>query len=64
MTSLRCRIAARLLLSPVAGALVDHWDRRRTLILSDLVAAITSALLLELLWDESRNLLEVCTSTR
>jgi DHA3 family macrolide efflux protein-like MFS transporter len=48
-----------LLLSPVAGALVDRWDRRRTLILSDSLAAVTSVVLLVLLWDESKNLLEV-----
>src|SRR5215217_7036866 len=46
-----------LVLSPIAGALVDRWDRRRTMILSDGLAAVTSAVLLVLLWDESRNLL-------
>ncbi|HEX5718460.1 MAG TPA: MFS transporter [Thermoanaerobaculia bacterium] len=38
-----------LLLSPISGALVDRWDRRRTMIVSDLVAAlgtVTIALLL------------------
>lgn len=48
-----------LILSPIAGALVDRWDRRRTLILSDCLAAATSVVLLALLWDESRNLLAV-----
>jgi MFS family permease len=48
-----------LLISPVAGALVDRWDRRRTLILSDSMAAVMSVVLLVLLWDESRNLLEI-----
>lgn len=48
-----------ILLSPLAGALVDRWNRRRTLILSDCLAAVTSAVLLVLLWDESRNLLEI-----
>ncbi|MES1242289.1 MAG: MFS transporter [Acidobacteriota bacterium] len=48
-----------LVLSPVAGALADRWDRRRTLILSDCLAAILSAVLLLLLWDESKGLLEM-----
>jgi DHA3 family macrolide efflux protein-like MFS transporter len=48
-----------IVLSPIAGALIDRWNRRRTLILSDALAAVTSAILLLLLWDESRNLLEL-----
>jgi len=48
-----------LLLSPLAGALVDRWDRRTTLILSDGVAALTTLILLLLLWDESKNRLEM-----
>src|SRR6185369_5460538 len=37
-----------LLLSPFAGALVDRWDRRRTLILSDAGAALSALALLVL----------------
>lgn len=48
-----------LVLAPIAGALVDRWDRRRTLILSDCLAAVMSVVLLVLLWDESRNLLQM-----
>lgn len=38
-----------LLASPFAGALVDRWDRRRTLILSDAGAAVSSVGLFALL---------------
>ena len=48
-----------LLLSPIAGALVDRWNRRRVLILSNCLAAVMSAALLILLWDEARNLLAI-----
>src|SRR5204863_1783749 len=36
-----CMAVPALLLSPVAGALVDRWDRRRVMIVSDAVAAST-----------------------
>jgi MFS transporter len=48
-----------IVLSPIAGAIVDRWDRRRIIILSDGMAALTSAILLILLWDESSNLLSI-----
>ncbi|MBN2500089.1 MAG: MFS transporter [Anaerolineales bacterium] len=38
-------ILPRLLLSPIAGVLVDRWDRRRTLILSDTGAGLCTFLL-------------------
>ncbi len=37
-----------LLIGPVAGVLVDRWDRRSTMILSDFIAALTSVALLVL----------------
>ena len=37
-------------LGPIAGALVDRWDRRRTMIVADSAIAALSALLAFLLW--------------
>lgn len=39
-----------ILLSPVAGALVDRWDRRRAMIVADTGAAVSSLTLALLLW--------------
>jgi DHA3 family macrolide efflux protein-like MFS transporter len=41
-----------ILLSPLAGALVDRWDRRRVLILSDAGAGATTLVLALLLWQD------------
>ena len=38
-----------VLISPVAGALVDRWDRRRVMILADLLAALGTLALVALL---------------
>ncbi len=40
-----------LLAAPVAGALVDRWDRRRVMLLSDTAAALTTAGLVILWWQ-------------
>jgi MFS family permease len=45
-----------ILISPIAGALIDRWDRRRAMMLSDF-AAVTSTLVVLLL--HSTGLLEV-----
>jgi DHA3 family macrolide efflux protein-like MFS transporter len=45
-----------ILISPIAGALIDRWDRRRAMMLSDF-AAVTSTLVVLLLY--SSGLLEV-----
>lgn len=44
-----CSFAPTIFLSPVAGALVDRWDRKRTMILSDLAAGIETVIVLILI---------------
>jgi MFS family permease len=44
-----CAVLPRVVLSPLAGALVDRWDRRRAMILSDLGAGLTTLCLFLLL---------------
>jgi MFS family permease len=39
-----------ILLSPIAGVLVDRWDRRRTMILSNVGAGCTTLILALLFW--------------
>jgi len=39
-----------VLVSPVAGALVDRWDRRRVMILADTFAALATLVVAALLW--------------
>ncbi len=41
-----------ILLSPFAGALVDRWNRKLVLILSDLAAGLATLVLLALFWME------------
>lgn len=45
-----------LVISPVAGALVDRWDRRRTMILSDCGAGVASFAIALLLWADRLDL--------
>lgn len=37
-----CTLAPRILLSPLTGALADRWDRRRTMLVSELVASLAT----------------------
>lgn len=48
-----------LLISPLAGALVDRWDRRLTLIFSDCLAAASTLGLLLLVWGGGMGRLEM-----
>ncbi len=42
-----------ILLAPVAGALVDRWDRRLTMLVSDLIAGITTITIAALFFTDS-----------
>jgi DHA3 family macrolide efflux protein-like MFS transporter len=43
-------VLPRVLLSPLAGAIVDRWDRRRVMILSDTGAGLSTLAIALLLW--------------
>ncbi|MCB0020136.1 MAG: MFS transporter, partial [Anaerolineales bacterium] len=42
-----------VLLSPIAGALVDRWDRKKIMIATDLVAGLMSTTILLLLYTDN-----------
>jgi MFS family permease len=43
-------VLPRVILSPLAGAVVDRWDRRRVMILSDVGAGLSTLVIVLLLW--------------
>ncbi|MGD8820811.1 MAG: MFS transporter [Anaerolineae bacterium] len=43
-------VLPRVILSPLAGAIVDRWDRRRVMILSDVGAGLSTFAIALLLW--------------
>jgi MFS transporter, DHA3 family, macrolide efflux protein len=49
----------RIVLSPFAGALVDRWNRKLTMLLSDLASGITTILVLGLMWSGSLQIWEL-----
>jgi MFS transporter, DHA3 family, macrolide efflux protein len=49
----------RIVLSPFAGALVDRWNRKLTMLLSDLASGITTILILGLMWSGSLQIWEL-----
>ncbi|OKH26680.1 MFS transporter [Hydrococcus rivularis NIES-593] len=48
-----CMYLPNLLVSPFAGAIIDRWDRRWAMILSDLAAGISTLTVMGLLWTNS-----------
>ena len=49
-----------IIVSPFAGALVDRWDRRRTMILGDSVAGLCSIVMAVLLYFDGLQVWHVC----
>jgi MFS family permease len=49
----------RIALSPFAGALVDRWDRKLTMMISDAASGITTLAILLLLWSGSLKIWEL-----
>ena len=49
----------RIVLSPFAGALVDRWNRKLTMIVSDLASGITTIIILVLMWSGSLQIWEL-----
>src|SRR3954467_8648326 len=47
---LLCTVVPGILVSPVAGALADRWDRRRTMVLADAGAALSTLFMAVLLF--------------
>ncbi|MCP4550024.1 MAG: MFS transporter [bacterium] len=52
-----------VLISPLAGALVDRWDRRTVMIVSDIAAACTTLVLAALLWVDCLQLWHILAMT-
>lgn len=48
----------RIVLSPFAGALVDRWNRKLTMMVSDLASGITTIIILVLMWSGSLQIWE------
>jgi DHA3 family macrolide efflux protein-like MFS transporter len=49
----------RIVLSPFAGTLVDRWNRKLTMMISDLASGVTTAIILILMWNGSLGIWEL-----
>ncbi len=58
-----CAVAPLTFLSPLAGALVDRWDRRRVMIASDAGAGAATLMLALLFWAGRTELWSLCLAT-
>lgn len=57
-----CAVAPLTLLSPLAGALVDRWDRRTALLVSDLGAGAMTLVVLILFWTGRIEVWHMCVT--
>jgi MFS transporter, DHA3 family, macrolide efflux protein len=55
-----CASLPGLLISPLAGALVDRWDRRKAMILADTGASLGTALIALVFWRGNFEIWELC----
>jgi len=55
-----CASLPGLLISPLAGALVDRWDRRKAMILADTGASLGTVLIAVVFWRGNLEIWELC----
>jgi DHA3 family macrolide efflux protein-like MFS transporter len=58
-----CTMAPHILFSPLAGTLVDRWDRRRAMIFSDTGAGLSTLIIVLLLSSEQSTLWPIYVAT-
>ena len=56
-------VVPRILVSPLAGVVADHWDRRLVMILSDTGAGVSSLFVLAMLWTGNLQIWHVYVAT-
>jgi MFS transporter, DHA3 family, macrolide efflux protein len=56
-------VVPRVLVSPLAGVVADHWDRRLVMILSDTGAGVSSLFVLAMLWTGNLQIWHVYVAT-
>ncbi len=56
-------VVPRILVSPLAGVVADHWDRRLVMILSDTGAGVSSLFVLAMLWTGNLQVWHVYVAT-
>jgi len=58
-----CTLLPNILISPIAGAVADRWDRRKIMIISDTFAAMGTLAIALLLWSGRLEIWHIYIST-